>query len=261
VAAAPSPSAPAAPIDVAEALFHEVLDRPFLGLPSRHLVFFVFAGLLVLVVARLALRSYRGGVPHGVAAALEPLLLFVRDEIAIRELGEEDGRHFTPLLLSFFFVILIAALVGLLPFAPVSTGNLAVTAGLALVSFVAQQAGGIRRHGLLGHLRHLVPSGLPFWLLPIMIPVEILSLFTKPFALMVRLFANMLAGHLVVGMLVLLIPLLATTSRWLGLAVVPFSLTLALFIMLLELLVAFVQAYIFTLLTALFIASYAASEH
>ncbi len=132
--------------------------------------------------------------------------------------------------MSFFFFILIAALLGLLPFASISTSNLVVTAGLAAVSFVAQQAGGIRKHGLAGHLRHLVPAGLPLWLLPIMIPVEIVSMFTKPFALVIRLFANMLAGHMVIAMLVLMIPLLASMNPWLGWAVVPFSLKLALFI-------------------------------
>ena len=248
------------PLDVAGVLFHEILDRPFLGLPSRHLLFFVLAALLVLVLVRLALRGYRNGVPHGLAALVEMLVLFIRDEVAIKEIGE-DGRYFTPLLLSFFFIILTAALLGLLPFAAISTSNIAVTAGLAAVSFVAQQAGGIRKHGLAGHARRLVPPGLPLWLLPIMIPVEILSLFTKPFALMIRLFANMLAGHMVIAMLLLLIPLLASISPLLGWAVVPVSLALALFIMLLEVLVAFVQAYIFTLLTAIFIASYARSDH
>jgi F-type H+-transporting ATPase subunit a len=254
-------SAREGPLDVGGILFREILDRPFLGLPSRHLAFLLLAALLVLVIARLALRGYRAGVPHGLAALVELLVLFIRDEVAIKEMGEEAGRRFTPLLLSFFFFILTAALLGLFPFAAISTSNIAVTAGLAAVSFVAQQAGGIRRHGLTGHVRHLVPPGLPFWLLPIMIPVEILSLFTKPFALMIRLFANMLAGHMVIAMLLLLIPLLASISPWLGWAVVPVSLTLALFIMMLELLVAFVQAYIFTLLTAIFIASYASSDH
>jgi F-type H+-transporting ATPase subunit a len=173
----------------------------------------------------------------------------------------QEGRRFTPLLLSFFFFILVAALLGLLPFAAVSTGNLAVTMGLATVSFGAQQWAGISAHGLRGHLRHLVPPGLPAWLIPIMVPVEILGMFTKPFALMVRLFANMLAGHLVVTTLLLLIPLLAATDPLLGWVAAPVSLTLALFIMVLEVLVAFIQAYIFTLLTAIFIGLYANPGH
>jgi len=245
---------------VAGILFHEILDRPFLGLPSRHLVFFVLAGLVVIALARLALRGYRRGIPRGFAVAVEGLVLFVRDEIALKMIGEQ-GPRFTPLLLSFFFFILVAALLGLLPFAAISTGNLAVTMGLAAVSLGAQQWAGISTHGLRGHLRRLVPPGLPVWLLPIMVPVEVLGIFTKPFALMVRLFANMLAGHMVVTTLLLLIPLLASIRPLFGWAAAPVSLSLALFIMVLEILVAFIQAYIFTLLTAIFIGLYAGSEH
>jgi len=251
---------PEAPLDVAAILFHEILDRPFLGFPSRHLVFFVLAALAVLLLARLALRGYRDGVPHGLAAAVEMVVVFVRDEIATKMIGDE-GRRFAPLLLSFFSFILAAALLGLLPFAATSTGNIAVTAALAAVSFAAQQWAGIRTHGLRGHLRHLAPPGLPAWLLPMLVPVEILGMFTKPFALMVRLFANMLAGHMVVTTLLLLIPLLASIQPFLGWAAAPVSLSLALFIMLLEVLVAFIQAYIFTLLTAIFIGLYANPGH
>ena len=132
---------------------------------------------------------------------------------------------------------------------------------MAAVSFVAQQWGGISKHGVVHHFAGLVPPGLPAWLLPIMIPVEILSMFTKPFALMVRLFANMLAGHMVITALLLLIPMMAQVSTFLGVAMIPVSLGLALFIMILEVLVAFIQAYIFTLLTAIFIGMYAHPAH
>ena len=138
-------------------------------------------------------------------AAVEGLVLFVRDDIAEPNIGHADGRKFTPLLCSFFFFILVAALLGLMPFAATSTGNLAVTMGLALVSFAAQQYAGISKYGVVGHFHNLIPPGLPAWLLPIMIPVEILSMFTKPFALMIRLFANMLAGHMVITTLLLLL--------------------------------------------------------
>jgi F-type H+-transporting ATPase subunit a len=114
---------------------------------------------------------------------------------------------------------------------------------------------------VVGHFKHLVPPGMPAFLLPIMIPVEILSMFTKPFALMVRLFANMLAGHMVITALLLLIPLMAAISTAFGVLIIPVSLGLALFIMLLELLVALIQAYIFTLLTAIFIGMYAHPAH
>lgn len=249
-----------APPDPAAILFHEVLDRPFLGAPSKHLVFFCAAALVVFVLARGALACYVGGVPRGLGALVEVFVVFIRDEVAVKSIGEA-GRRFTPLLLSFFFFILVAALLGLLPFAAVSTGNASVTLALAAVSFAAQQWAGIATHGFAGHFRHLAPPGVPLWLLPIMIPVEALGMFTKPFALMVRLFANMLAGHMVVTTLLLLVPLLAAIRPAFGWAMLPVSLALGLFIMLLEVLVALIQAYIFTLLTALFIGMYIRPAH
>ena len=235
---------------------------PWFVLASKHLVFLLLAAALAVALARLAVRSYRGGkIPRGFGAAVEGLVLFVRDDIAEPNIGHDDGRKFTPLLCSFFFFILVAALLGLLPFAATSTGNLAVTMGLALVSFAAQQYAGISKYGVVGHFRNIIPPGLPAWLLPIMIPVEILSMFTKPFALMIRLFANMLAGHMIITTLLLLIALMGQIS-WVGaVAMAPVSILLSLFIMLLEVLVAFIQAYIFTLLSAIFIGMYAHPAH
>ena len=272
--AAVEPATPEAPApeghSPAEVLLHHVTDSrwfrhydvgPVHFEPTKHLVFLVVAAAIVLVVTRLALRSYRkGGVPTGMGAAVETIVLFIRDEIAEKNIGH-DGRVYTPLLCSFFFFILIAALIGLMPFSATSTGNVSVTLGLAIVSFAAMQYAGISKYGLVGHFKNLVPPGLPVWLLPIMVPVEILSMFTKPFALMVRLFANMLAGHMVITALLMLIPLMAAINAAFGWAVVPVSLGLALFIMILELLVALIQAYIFTLLTAIFIGMFAHPAH
>lgn len=243
-------------------IFHHVTDGPFLGFASKHLVFFFVVAVLVIVVAQLAVRSYgKGRVPRGVGAAVESLVLFIRDEVAEPNIGHGDGRRFTPLLCSFFFFILVAALLGLVPGSATSTGNIAVTLALATISFAAQQWAGISKYGLAGHFHNLVPPGLPVWLLPIMIPVEILGMFTKPFALTVRLFANMLAGHMVITTLLLLIPLMGEMSPWAGVAMSPISIVLAVFIMLLEVLVAFIQAYIFTLLSAIFIGMYAHPAH
>jgi F-type H+-transporting ATPase subunit a len=248
--------------DPAQVLMHHVMDQPFYGFASKHLIFFCIAAALVILATWLARRSYRkDGVPTGFAAAIEGLILFVRDDIAEKEIGHGEGSRFTPLLLSFFFFILVAALFGLMPGSATATGNVAVTMALAAISFAAQQWGGISKHGFVHHFAGLVPPGLPVWLLPIMIPVEILSMFTKPFALMVRLFANMLAGHMVITALILLIPMAAQVSQFLGVAMIPISLGLALFIMILEVLVAFIQAYIFTLLTAIFIGMYVHPAH
>ena len=249
----------------AEILMHHVLDQPFLGLPyplTKHLVFFLIAALLVILFAQLARRKYKaGGIPTGIAAGVELLVVFIRDELAEKNIGHHDGRKFTPLLCSFFFFILVAALLGLMPLSATSTGNLAVTLALATVSFGAQQWAGISKYGIGGHFHNMVPPGLPAWLLPIMIPVEILGMFSKPFALMIRLFANMLAGHMVITTLLLLIPLMAQVSTFMGVAMMPVSIGLSLFIMLLEVLVAFIQAYIFTLLSSIFIGMYAHPAH
>jgi F-type H+-transporting ATPase subunit a len=253
----------------AEVLMHHVTDSVLYSVNvgplhlaiTKHLLFFVGAAAIVLIATRLAIRSYREGhVPTGLGAVVESLVLFIRDEIAETNIGH-DGRAFVPVLCSFFFFILFAALLGLLPFSSTSTGNISVTLGLAVVSFFVMQYAGIRKYGVIGHFKNLIPPGLPAWLLPIMIPVEILGLFTKPFALMVRLFANMLAGHMVITVLLMLIPLMAAINSLFGVAVIPVSLALALFIMLLELLVALIQAYIFTLLTAIFIGMFAHPAH
>jgi F-type H+-transporting ATPase subunit a len=250
--------------DPASILMHHVTDQPVgvLGISSKHLLFFGIVAVLVLIAARMAVASYdKKRVPKGPAALVETIVLFIRDEIAEKNIGHGEGTKYTPLLASFFFFILIAALLGLLPFSATSTGNIAVTAALATVSFFAQQYGGISTHGVVGHFSHLVPAGMPKLLLPIMIPIEILGMFTKPFALMIRLFANMIAGHMVITALLLLIPLMARLSPYLGVAMAPLSLGLSLFIMILEVLVAFIQAYIFTLLTAIFIGMYVHPAH
>jgi F-type H+-transporting ATPase subunit a len=255
-------------LGIAEILTHHVVDHRYHDLylfgvnvgPSKHLLWFGIAAAVVLVFVRLALANYRKGVPSGVGAAMEALVLYVRDEIAEKNIGH-DGRKYVPLLLSLFFFILVAALLGLMPFTATSTANLSVTMGLAIISFLAMQWAGISKYGLVHHFKNMIPPGLPILLLPIMIPVELLSMFTRPFALMIRLFANMLAGHMVIASLLLLIPLMAGVNVAFGVGMVPISLVLALFIMILEVLVAFIQAYIFTLLTSIFIGMNAHPAH
>jgi F-type H+-transporting ATPase subunit a len=258
----------------AEVLMHHVLDVRYGDLfigginvgPTKHMMFFVIVALLVLTIVRLAIRGYRKDtrVPTGLAAAVEGLVVFVRDEIAEKNIGHGEGAKYTPLLLSFFFFILTGALFGLVPVPTVedghwslgavtSTANISVTLGLAFVSFVAMQWAGIAKHGVVHHFVGMVPSGLPLLMIPLMVIIEIIGMFARPFSLMVRLFANMLAGHMVITTLLLLIPLMASISTFFGIAMIPISLGLGLFILVLELLVAFVQAYIFTLLTSIFI--------
>lgn len=252
----------------AQVLMHHVMDqpdyRPFglpISFPSKHLFFLLAVMALVIVTARVAIASYKNGAPKGVGSAIETLVVYVRDEIAEKNIGHGDGAKYTPLLLSFFFFILFAALFGLLPFSATSTGNLSVTLALAFISFLAQQYAGMSKYGVVGHFKNLVPHGLPAPLLIVMIPIEVLGMFTKPFALMVRLFANMLAGHMIITALLLLVPLSSQMSPAFGIAMIPVSLGMALFIMCLEVLVAFIQAYVFTLFSAIFIGMYAHPSH
>jgi F-type H+-transporting ATPase subunit a len=194
-------------------------------------------------------RSYqRAGVsePRGLQGFIEPVIVFIEEDVAIPNIGEEKYRKFMPYLLTVFFFILINNLMGLIPFFPFGanvTGNIAVTFVLAAFTFLITQFSSNR-----GHWQHVFNTpGVPVWLAPIMIPVEIISLFTKPFALMVRLFANITAGHIIVLSLISMIFIFRSLFMS-----VP-SLVMVLFMDCIELLVAFLQAYIFTLLSALFI--------
>ncbi|HVP68090.1 MAG TPA: F0F1 ATP synthase subunit A [Anaeromyxobacteraceae bacterium] len=214
--------------------------------PTKHLVM-LWAGALLLLAAMLFATSKRSIVPRGLYNFFEMLVQFVRD-IAIANIGKADADRFTPYLCTAFFFILFVNLLGLIPFMATATANVSVTVALALFTFVITQYAAIKAQGIGGYLKHLtggVPPSLA-WLWPIMIPVEFLGLFTKPFALTVRLFANMVAGHFVI---LALLGLIFSISIF----VAPVSVALALAIFMLELFVAFVQAYIFTMLSALFI--------
>jgi F-type H+-transporting ATPase subunit a len=202
-------------------------------------------------------RSYKKtGISHpkGIQSFLEPVILFVRDDIAIPNLGHKYERYM-PYLLTAFFFVLINNLMGLVPYPPPFganvTGNIAITFLLASCTFLITQFSANK-----SHWRHVFATpGVPFWLLPIMIPVELIGLISKPFALMIRLFANMVAGHIVILSLICLIFIFNT------LALAPVSVLFVIFMDFMELLVAFLQAYIFTLLSALFISLAVQEDH
>lgn len=211
---------------------------------TKHLVMMWIASILLVAIFSLAYRKPRV-VPTGIGNLLEALVVFLRDEVILPATGEE-GKRYLPFLLTVFFFILFCNLLGLIPYSGTATGNVTVTAALALIALAMIQFSGIQQHGLMHHLHNLVPPGIPAWLLPIMIPVEIMGQFTKPFALCIRLFANMIAGHIVIFSFLGLI--FVFESIWIS----PVSVAFALFISLLELFIAFLQAYIFTMLTSLF---------
>ncbi|WNG32853.1 F0F1 ATP synthase subunit A [Archangium minus] len=226
-----------------------------LSITKHTVMMWLAAVLLIGSVLLFSNRDKTKLVPRGTAANLfEMLVLFVRDELAIKNIGKEEGPRYTPYLLTAFFFILFMNLLGLFPWMATATGNIAVTLALALCTFIITQAAGIRAAGLGGYLAHLTGGVHPaLWF--IMIPVEFLGLFTKPFALTIRLFANMLAGHIVIFFLLGLIFMLGHPA--VALVSVPFAMG----IYLLELFVAFVQAYVFTMLSALFIGMSVAMGH
>jgi len=225
-------------------------SKPPLDFSITKAVFGMLVAAFILLWLMLSLaRTYkRSGTaaPKGMQGVLEPVILFIRDDIAIPNIGDHKYAKFMPYLLTVFFFILINNLLGLIPIFPFGanvTGNVNVTFVLALITFLITQFSANK-----SHWRHVFAApGVPFWLLPIMIPIEIIGLFSKPFALMIRLFANITAGHIIVLSLVTLIFIFKS------IAVAPVSIFFVLFMDCIELLVAFLQAYVFTLLSALFI--------
>ncbi len=217
--------------------------------PTKHTVFLWLSALLCVLLFIPARRKYdKQGVPSSKGANfIEALVLFVRDEMAIANIGRKEGPRYVPFLLTAFFLILFMNLLSLVPYGAAATGNLAVTGALALMTFVMTQIAGMRAHGPVGYWAGLVPSGVPWFLYPIMVPIEIMALFTKPFALTVRLFANMTAGKVVIFSLIGLIFLFESV------VVSPISVAFTLFILVLKLFVSFLQAFVFTMLSSLFI--------
>jgi len=213
---------------------------------TKHVVMMWIACAILFGLARLAARRANDPVPTGWRNGFEILIKYLRDEIVRKTIGH-DGDKYLSYLLTCFFFIWTCNMLGLIPSMSTPTSNIAVTATLAILAFLVIQVAGMLKFGVGGHLKNIVPGGLPLWLYPIMIPVEILGLFTKPFALCIRLFANMTAGHVVILGLILLIFILK--SAWVAAVSVPFTL----FIFVLELLVCFIQAFIFTTLVSTFI--------
>jgi F-type H+-transporting ATPase subunit a len=212
---------------------------------TKHVVFlWIAAAILIIVLSIVARKNLKNKVPRGFGNLVEIFVMFVRDEIVIPNMGK-GGLKYLPYLLTNFFFILVMNLLGLFPYGASATGNVSVTAGLAVIAFLMIQVSAIRAQGFGHYLAHLT-GGVHWSLWPIMIPIEVLGLFTKPFALCIRLFANMTGGHIVILALIGLIFVFKT------IAVAPISIVFALGIYLLELFVAFLQAYIFTMLTSLF---------
>jgi F-type H+-transporting ATPase subunit a len=231
--------------------------------PTKHVIFMLLAALLVFFSVRYAgwrvtQRHREGKAPKGFGGAIEAIVLFVRNDVAIANIGH-NGAKFAPYILTLFFFILYCNLLGLFPWGSAATGNLAVTGALALTAFFTIEISGLVAQGPKGYLKTIVfiPPGMTgagaVMMAMIMTPIEIIGKLVKPFALCLRLFANMTAGHFVILALLGLIFLFATAGAAIVTGVTIGAVAFTLFMMLLELLVAFLQAYIFALLTSVFI--------
>ncbi|WP_068596287.1 F0F1 ATP synthase subunit A [Vaginella massiliensis] len=212
--------------------------------------------LLVLIFGAVATnykkKGTEGYVPRGIAGFMEPIIIFIRDEVAIPNIGEKKYARYMPYLLTLFFFIWINNLLGLLPGAANLTGNIAFTLVLAVIALLVINLSGNK--GYWGHM--LWMPGVPVPVKILLAPIELIGVLTKPFALMIRLFANITAGHIIILSLISLIFIFQTEAVSAG------ALPLTLFIYFLELLVAVLQAFIFTMLVALFIgAAVADHEH
>lgn len=232
--------------------------------PTKHVVMLLIAALIccaILITAAAAHKRHTHAVgrPKGFASGIEAMVLFIRNEVAIPNLGHH-GSAYVPFILTLFFFILFANLLGLIPFGSTATGNIAVTGMLAIITFLVVEFAGIRAQGV-----HYL-STIFYWnkdlalpiriaMFVIMSPVEMIGKITKPFALAIRLFANMTAGHIVVLALIGLI--FAFRSYTLGMA----PMLMAVAIMMLELFVAFLQAFIFSLLASVFIGQIREAHH
>ncbi len=249
--------------NLSDYIMHHVVNSnewhlPFLApihLPvflSLHGLMMVFCALILIVVF---CRFYRhqDRVPSGLTNLLEALVQFVRDEIAVPSLGQEEGERLTPLLCTFFFFILGLNLLGQIPLFATATANISVTAPLALITFYFMTADTVHKNGLGGFFKAFMPAGVPKIILPFIFFMEFIGIFIRTFALMIRLFANMLAGHMLILSLLGMIVLFG----WWALP----AIVLAVGISLLELLIVFLQAYIFVLLSAVFIGQMYHPEH
>lgn len=246
-----------------EALQFHVGDTMVDLSPTKHVYFLLIGAALLVAVMTLVARAHAraaqaGTAPKGAANAFEAMILYIRNEVILPNVGHH-GEGFVPYLLTVFFFILTLNLLGLVPYGSTATGNISVTATLAAITFITVEIAGIRANGW-GYLSTIFywNNDLPMVMRPLMFliisPVELLGKFTKPFALAIRLFANMTAGHIVLLALMGLF-----FSFGLPVGVAPLGMAVA--IMFLELFVAFLQAFVFTLLSSVFIGLIREAHH
>ncbi len=228
---------------------------------TRNVVQMILAlALLVWILITIAKRYQKGegvkNAPSGMQNLIEPIITFVRDDVVKPNLGHKWEKYL-PYLLTVFFFILINNLFGLIPGSANVTGNIAFTMILGLISFAVILASSKKHYW--GHIFN--PPGMPLWVKFILVPVEFVSVFVKPMALIIRLFANMVAGHIIIICLISLIFIFSGMNKTVGIASSPLAVAFTVFIYFIEILVAFLQAYIFAMLTAVFVGQAFEGEH
>lgn len=227
---------------------------------SRNVVQMLLATILFVWLMLSIAAKYKKGhgvisAPKGAQNAVEIIIEFLREQVAVPNLGDRYKKYM-PYLLTIFFFILINTFFGLIPGSANVTGNIAFTMILALIAFVVIMFS-TNKH----YWAHIINPDVPWWVKPILVIVEILGIFTKPFALMIRLFANMLAGHIIIICLISLIFIFGALNKGIGWGFAPVSVAFSIFIYFIEILVAFIQAFIFTNLTAVFIGQAMEGSH
>lgn len=246
-------------MDISHTIAHHILDHDLgVALGSFHLPItahtLTMLGVSIVLFVVAVLLSVRGKslVARLLNTLGEEYVAFMRDGIVVPAVGKE-GIAFLPYFCTLFLFILFSNLAGLIPQTKTITSNISVTGGLALCSGGLIVYAGIKTHGLWGFIKSFVPGGTPWWLIPLMFPLEVISLIIRVCVLAIRLFANMLSGHMVLLSLLLIIFIIGQMSKMAGVGAAFPAMGLEIFMTFLELLVAFLQAYVFTLLTSIYV--------
>lgn len=272
--------------NLSEFILHHIVDShewhptpwgPSIPLPaplSLHVLMLLIGAVFTFLLARTAVKRVKLLPTSPIGHMVEVLLLYLRDEVARPNIGKKDGDKWVPFLATAFFFILVLNLMGLVPVFAGATANISVTLGLALIVFFVFNIAGMVHNGPFHYIKGIIPSGVPLWVLPILVPIEIVSIFIRAFSLTIRLFANMTAGHIMIlvitGLITILGPMIGhSLETMLGAnanavavtLMAPLPLIFLLFVLVIKVGVCFLQAFVFTFLSSLYIGGALHQEH
>jgi F-type H+-transporting ATPase subunit a len=257
--------------------WHPIPGLPGIELPAPltlHVLMLLIGAVFTFLLARTAAKRTGLLAASPVGSIVEILLLYIRDEVARPNIGKKDADKWVPFLASCFFFIMVLNLMGLVPLFAGATANISVTAAMALMVFAVFNIAGMVHNGPFHYVKNLVPGGVPVWVLPILAPIEIISIFIRAFSLTIRLFANMAAGHIMIlvitGLITILSPMVSQSlhgmlggaSDGVALALMaPLPLAFLLFVLVIKVGVCLLQAFVFTFLSSLYIGGALHQEH